>query len=447
MSLTLLSRFKNPAISLDMTSPISFSRPKGIVIAAPSSGSGKTTITLALLRLMHRAGLSVSAAKCGPDYIDPRFHEAACHAECLNLDSFAMSPERIRALVPETDHLVVEGVMGLFDGSQGGRGSTAELARVLDLPVVLVVDTARMAGSVAALVHGFATFDNDVRLAGVILNNIGSDRHETMLRDALEPLDMPVLAALRRRTDLTHQSRHLGLVQAQERGDLDQFIDTVADHLDASLDLPALLGLMTRAAKAERTLTLPPPAQSIAIARDAAFAFAYPHLMKDWRKGGASIAFFSPLDDQPAPKADLIFLPGGYPELYAGKLSANTVFRASMHEAARNGCLIYGECGGYMTLGQALTDAEGTTHPMLGLLDLETSFAHRKLHLGYRNVYADQGPFSGNWAAHEFHYATTVRAQGTPLFSATDGWGATLDPMGLVNGSVSGSFVHIIDKL
>lgn len=430
-----------------MTTLHSSDRPKGLVIAAPSSGSGKTTITLALLRLMYRAGMNVAAAKCGPDYIDPRFHEAACHAECRNLDTFAMTPDRIRSLVPDADFVVVEGVMGLFDGSQGGRGSTAELAAVLGLPVVLVVDTARMAGSVAALVHGFGTYRADIHLAGVILNNTGSDRHESMLRQALEPLNVPVLAALRRRTDLTHPSRHLGLVQAQERDDLDVFIDTVADHLETSLDLGALTGLMGDIAPAKTQSPLRPPAQSIAIARDAAFAFAYPHLLQDWHKGGASISFFAPLDDQPAPAADLIFLPGGYPELYAGRLSANATFMSSVRDAANRGCTVYGECGGYMTLGQALTDAEGTTHPMLGLLQLETSFAHRKLHLGYRRVNAQSGPFAGQWAAHEFHYATTVRAEGTPLFTAKDGWGATLDPMGLVDGTVSGSFAHIIDKL
>ncbi|MCK4712268.1 MAG: cobyrinic acid a,c-diamide synthase, partial [Marinosulfonomonas sp.] len=180
---------------------------------------------------------------------------------------------------------------------------------------------------------------------------------------------------------------------------------------------------------------------------DQAFAFAYPHLLADWRAGGAELQFFSPLADDPAPDADLIFLPGGYPELHAATLSAASIFHASMQAAATKGTQIYGECGGYMTLGNSLTDADGTRHKMLGLLPLDTSFAKRKLHLGYRTVTATDGPFAGTYAAHEFHYATTIQAKGTPLFTAADAEGNNLGAFGLINANICGSFAHLIEKL
>jgi cobyrinic acid a,c-diamide synthase len=190
----------------------------GLILAAPSSGAGKTTVTLALLRLLSREGLDVRGAKSGPDYIDPRFHEAACGAPCPNLDAWAMSPARLADLAAGDGLLIIEGAMGLFDGAPpDGRGAVADLARILSLPVVLVVDAGRMAGSIAPLVAGFAGFDALVRVGGVILNNVGSERHELMLRRALAPLGLPVLAALRRDPGLAQPSRHLGLVQASER--------------------------------------------------------------------------------------------------------------------------------------------------------------------------------------------------------------------------------------
>lgn len=421
---------------------------RGLVIAAPSSGSGKTTLTLGLLRALRRRGVDVAGAKCGPDYIDPRFHEAACGAECPNLDGWAMTPARLRQIYPANELVIVEGVMGLFDGSADGRSSTAELAKTLQLPVVLVVDCARMAQSLAALVAGFCTHDPDVHLAGVILNNVGSDRHERLLRDAMQPSHLPILGAVRRAPGLAHPARHLGLVQAREHPELDAFVERVADHVTTHCDLDALRDLARRAAPAPQACArAAPPAQRIAIAQDAAFAFAYPHLLADWRAAGAEMSFFSPLDDQVPGPADMIFLPGGYPELHAGRLAAAHGFKSAIRDAAAQGTEIYGECGGYMCLGQTLTDAQGHNHDMLGLLDLHTTFAERKLHLGYRKVSADAGPFAGAWAAHEFHYATTSRARGTRLFTAHDAWGQELAPMGLVNGSVSGSFAHLIDPL
>ncbi len=417
----------------------------GLILAAPGSGSGKTTLTLGLLRAFHRRGRDVRGAKSGPDYIDPRFHEAACARPCPNLDAWAMPPERIAALAAGDGLLLIEGAMGLFDGAPPeGKGATADLARVLGLPVVLVVDAAHMAQSVAALVAGFARHDPGVKVAGVILNKVGSPRHEAMLRRALAPLGLPVLGALHRQPGLEHPSRHLGLVQAEERGDLDAWLDHVAGAVAAAVDLDALEALAADLPAAPESPRLPPPGQRIAVAADRAFAFAYPHILDDWRAGGAEVLPFSPLaDEAPAPGADFIFLPGGYPELHAGTLAAANRFKDAIRAAT---CPVWGECGGYMVLGKSLTDAEGVRHEMLGLLDLETSFASRRLHLGYRQVRAAQGPFPGSWAAHEFHYATTLRAEGTPLFEVADAEGTALAPAGLIAGPVAGSFLHLIDR-
>ena len=415
----------------------------GLIVAAPASGSGKTTVTLGLLRALRRRGDPVRSAKSGPDYIDPRFHEAASGAPCATLDAFAMAPARLRALAGGPGTLVVEGAMGLFDGAPpDGRGSTADLARTLGLPVLLVVDGARMAQSAGPLVAGFARADPAVRVAGVLLNRVGSERHATMLRRAVEAAGVPVLGAIPRDAALAHPSRHLGLVQASERPDLDVFIEEAADLVERHADVCAILALADGTLPPCPGPRTPPPAQRVAVARDEAFAFAYPHLLDDWRAGGAELSFFSPLADEPAPSADLVLLPGGYPELHAGRLAAASRFMASLRTASR----VHGECGGYMTLGEGLVGADGRRHAMAGLLALETSFAARRLHLGYRTVEATRGPFPGRWAAHEFHYATVLREEGEPLFAAWDAEGTELAPMGLRRGAASGSFAHLIDR-
>jgi len=412
------------------------------LIAAPASGSGKTTVTLGLLRALTRRGRDVSGAKSGPDYIDPHFHAAACRRACVNLDAWAMTPERIRSLAACGTPLIVEAAMGLFDGAANGAGSAADLAKILNIPVILVVDAGRMSQSVGAVVHGFTNYDPDISIAGIILNNVGSDRHEQLLRDALQ--EIPVIGAMPRSSSLNHPSRHLGLVQAQERPDLEAFLDRAADLIDAHLDLDALPSLGELSFGSQTVL--PPPAQRIAVAQDAAFAFSYPHQLADWQRAGASIATFSPLADDPVPAAEFVYLPGGYPELHARSLAGNKTFLDSLRSTAQNAD-IYGECGGYMVLGETLIDADGQAHQMAGLLPLVTSFADRKRHLGYRVLNAARGKFAGAWHGHEFHYATTVAAKGEPLFTASDATGEALEPMGLVADRVSGSFAHLIDRV
>jgi len=430
--------------------------PRGLLIAAPSSGAGKTTLTLALIRALRTAGHSVVSAKSGPDYIDPRFHEAASGAPCINLDAWAMGPATLSSLAAGqgagNDLMIVEGAMGLFDGAANGQGSAAELAATLSVPVVLVVDCARQSQSVAALVHGFRSFRADVEISGVILNRVGSARHEDMLRTALAPLGVPVFGALPRSPDLVLPERHLGLVQAFEHPDIEAFLERAAHLCAQNVDLAAIAGTAGVIADGTRKRPgLPAPlGQRIAIARDVAFAFAYQHLLDFWRREGAELSFFSPLaDEAPDLGSDAIFLPGGYPELQAPTLASAGNFKAGLREAAHTGNLIYGECGGYMVLGQGLVDADGARHEMLGLLPLETSFANRTRHLGYRRLEPMGGlPWNTPLTAHEFHYATIAgEGEADRLFRAADAEGNTLPDMGLRSGSVMGSFAHVIGQV
>ncbi len=420
----------------------------GLIFAAPASGSGKTTVSLGFLRAVARNDVAIRSAKSGPDYIDPRFHAAASGKDCVNLDAWAMTPDRLRSLAyrPSDETLLIEGAMGLFDGAPpDGKGATADLARMLRLPVVLIIDCGRMAGSVAAIARGFMTHAADVKVAGVILNNVGSARHEAMLRTALS--DITIFGAVPRDAVLVQPSRHLGLQQAEERADLDSFLETAADIMDRHLDIPALLRLADQnPVRNGQPRPLAPPGQRIAIASDRAFGFSYPHMLTDWQQAGAELRLFSPLADAPVPKADFIYLPGGYPELHAARLAQAQTFLSTLRAAAQT-TPIYGECGGYMVLGEGLVDADGTRHQMAGLLRLETSFAQRRLHLGYRHLSPLRGPFDTRFAGHEFHYATTLRADGAPLFSAHDAEGTPLPDMGLVNGHVAGSFTHVIDTI
>ena len=412
------------------------------IIAAPSSGSGKTTITLGLLRAFARRGIAVRGAKSGPDYIDPQFHAAACGTTCYNLDAWAMSADQISALADQPEFQIIEGAMGLFDGAPpDGKGASADLARLLDLPVVLVVDAAAMSQSIAPLVKGFACHDPQVRIAGVILNKVGSDRHERLLRQALAATGLPVFGALRRLPAIARPSRHLGLVQAGEMPDLEVFLDHAATEVSQSLDLDALLALAAK----PPTFASPTPSQSpqrIALASDAAFSFRYAHQNAHLLALGCELVPFSPLADDPIPTADRVLLPGGYPELHAARLASTARFLNSLREAAGSAPIV-GECGGYMVLGEALTDASGETHKLAGLLPLHTSFAKRKLHLGYR-ILRNRLTGEAGIKAHEFHYATTLRADGDPLFDAQDAEGNDLGAMGLIAGNVSGSFAHLI---
>jgi len=430
---------------------------QGLVIAGLASGSGKTTVTLGFLRTLFKHGFEFCAAKAGPDYIDCAYL-AASNRPAFNLDAFAMPDEMVRGLAQNApgETLVVEGVMGLFDGTDGGKGSSVAVAAQLGAGIILVIDARHQAQTAAAIASGIATqLPRESPLVGVVLNRIASPRHKALIASALKERDIPFFGALPMDSDISVPSRHLGLVQSHDlaaQGRLDALIDAAASRVEMHLDWRAMyaaarpLALPIETAHADPAID--PPAQRIAMANDAAFGFHYVHMIDAWRKRGAEIIPFSPLNDEaPAAGSDFIFLPGGYPELHLPRLSNAQKFRHGVRDAAKNGVWVYGECGGFMTLGQTIIDADGTVFPMLGLLDLETSFAARQLHLGYRILQAKR-PL--DWlsrtaiSAHEFHYTTAVSSKGDPLFSASDAAGAPLPDIGLVRGTVAGSYAHVI---
>ena len=449
----------------------------GWLVAAPRSGGGKTTVTLALVAALRRRGVRVRTAKCGPDYIDPAFHAAASGAPGVNLDSWAMPPALLDRLFAEAAadaaFLVVESAMGLFDGVAGppGRtGSAADVAARYRLPVLLVLDVSGQAQTAAAVAHGMAGFDPAVQVGGVVLNRVGSEKHRRAVEAAMR---LPVLGAVPRDPSLTLPERHLGLVQAAEHPALDAQLARLADMAERCLDMERILGVPTASinplplAGEERvrvavrmadtagaaTLTptlsrqrereaVPPPGQRIALANDAAFSFTYPHVLSAWRDAGAEVLPFSPLADEPPPDdADCCWLPGGYPELHAGVLAAASRFHAGLCRFAATRP-VHGECGGHMVLGAGLTDGDGARHAMAGLLDHATSFARRALHLGYRRATLPGGAVL---RGHEFHYAT-VTEPGTDLPYATveDAGGVALGLAGGRRGHVTGSFFHAI---
>jgi cobyrinic acid a,c-diamide synthase len=444
-----------------------------LIVAAPRSGAGKTTVTLGLLAALRRRGVRVRAAKAGPDYIDPAFHAAATGAASVNLDTWAMRPALLDALVADTAHeadlLVIEGAMGLFDGVPGepGRsGAAADLAARWGVPVLLVLDVAGQSQSAAAVAAGFATYDPAVRLAGVILNRVGSERHRRLVADAIARIGVTVLGALPRDPTLVLPERHLGLVQAQEHGDLAQRLARLAEAMEKHCDVDAIVvaakawmpGTDPRVASRPGTgmmkgelSALPPPGQRIALAADAAFSFIYPHLLAAWRRSGAEIIPFSPLADAAPPEdCDICWLPGGYPELHAGALAAAQTFRVGLARFAATRP-VHGECGGYMVLGAGLVDADGTHHAMTGLLGHATSFAQRKLHLGYRAAQllatCPIGAAGARVRGHEFHHASVIeRGSDEPLVELRDAQGQLVAESGSRRGNVSGTFFHVIAR-
>jgi cobyrinic acid a,c-diamide synthase len=434
---------------------------RGLMIAAPRSGSGKTTLTLGLLRALRRSGRSLVGVKSGPDYIDPAFHAAASGAPSVNLDSWAMPRELVETLAGEAargrELLLCEASMGLFDGVPGetGRtGASADVAAALGLPVLLMIDVSGQAQSAAAVVKGCVSYDPRIEVLGVVLNRVGSARHRRLAGEAIEALGVEVVGSIPRLDALALPERHLGLVQAGEFEALDQRLDEIADAVAAHVDLSAIEALarpLKLMPSAIPPAALAPPGQCIALARDAAFSFLYPHLLSGWRAAGAELRFFSPLADEPPPEdCDACWLPGGYPELHAGQLAGAARFRQGLRRFAR-ARPVHGECGGYMALGAALTDASGARHEMAGLLGVETSFAKRRMTLGYREATLDAdsalGPAGARFRGHEFHYATIVSlGDDPPLAFVRDPYGSAPERSGSRRGGVTGSFFHAIAR-
>ena len=402
--------------------------PPGLMISAPASGTGKTT-------LMFRAqGIAVQPFKSGPDYIDPAFHTAASGRASFNLDSWSMERTIIDGLVGNAlgaDLILAEGSMGLFDGvaipGACGNGASADIAAHFGWPVVLVLDVSGAAQSVAATARGFRDMRPDVQLAGVVLNRVASP-------------ELP--------------ERHLGLVQAGEQENLPEILADTAEFVSTHVDLDALrTAAYGKRDGAARPARIPPPGQRIALAQDNAFAFVYPHLLAGWRAAGAEVLPFSPLQNQaPDPSADVCWLPGGYPELHAGKLAAADQFRTGLAKFVQSHP-VHGECGGYMAMGAGLVDKDGVRHRMAGLLGLETSFAKRKMHLGYRNAELNAAipgqTIRARLRGHEFHYATILEEPDAPLARITDSNGLEVPEAGSVRkfdsgGVATGTFFHMI---
>ncbi len=428
--------------------------PPGILISAPSSGTGKTTVMLGLLRALAEDGLKVQPFKSGPDYIDPAFHHAAARRPAFNLDTWAMPPSLAGGISEQAqgaDIVVAEGSMGLFDGvatrGENGFGSSAETALMMGWPVVLVIDVGGQAQSAAATALGFKTYNPDLPFAGVILNRCASPRHERLARLGMDKAGVNILGVLPRRGDLALPERHLGLIQAVEHPDLEEAITGYAAFLREHVDLEAIKAA-ARAGDAKSGTLPKPPAQRIALARDAAFSFTYPHLLTGWRNAGAEILPFSPLaNEAPNPSADLVWLPGGYPELHAGKLAANQTYLNGLRKHAETKP-VHGECGGYMALGTALIDKEGTRHEMAGLLGLVTSYEKRKFHLGYRQATLNAPMLGFDTGArlrgHEFHYTTILEEPDEPLAQVGDADGNPVPETGSIKGHVTGTFFHLI---
>ncbi|UWQ92498.1 cobyrinate a,c-diamide synthase [Rhodobacteraceae bacterium M382] len=430
--------------------------PAGLMISAPASGTGKTTVMLGLLRALADDGLAVQPFKSGPDYIDPAFHLAAAGRASFNLDTWAMAPDLLNAISAQAEGAEIcigEGSMGLYDGvatrGQTAFGTSAETAKRMGWPVILVVDVGGQAQSAAATALGFKNYDPELPFAGVILNRVASPRHERLTRLGMERAGIKFLGSLPRRGDLTLPERHLGLIQAVEHPDLDAAIAGYATFLRYNVDLDAIKAAAMAGPVEPATNGLPkPPAQRIALARDAAFSFTYPHLLKGWRDAGAEILPFSPLaDEAPAADADLVWLPGGYPELHGGTLAAAENFRAGLCKHAQTKP-VHGECGGYMALGEALIDKQGVRHQMAGLLGLVTSYEKRKFHLGYRRAVLGAGMpgFDAGRAlrGHEFHYSTILDEPDAPLAQVFDADGNPVPETGSIKGNVTGTFFHLI---
>jgi cobyrinic acid a,c-diamide synthase len=428
------------------------------LIAAPASGSGKTLVSLALTALARRRGQSIQTFKVGPDYLDPQLLSAASGRPCRNLDPLLCGEAWVQHSFQQhgsaADLSLVEGVMGLFDGrGPSSEGSSAHVAQLLELPVVLVVEASRQAGSVAALVRGFRDHQPQLQLAGVVLNGVGSARHHALLTEALASIAMPLLGALPRHESLELPSRHLGLLPAHELADLEERIGAWADLAQRHLDLDQLWPLLQAAEPAGTTAATSPSPRAanepvrIAIASDAAFHFRYPEASELLMQQGVEVLSWSPLADQPLPEGcQALVLPGGYPELHAAQLAASQRSLQELRRAHQQGLPIYAECGGLLLLGQHLHDKEGGSHAMAGLLPFRAK--RGSLSLGYRSATALGNGLvlqrGDQLCGHEFHrWQLSCSADSTDQLWQLEGWGCPAHPEGWSRLNLHASWLHL----
>jgi len=433
----------------------------GLVVAATGSGRGKTSLAVGLLTALTRRGYRAAAFKAGPDFLDPMHHQAATGRPSHNLDAWMLSEEAVRDLFSRhaatADVAVVEGVMGLFDGFSGASdaGSTARLAKILGLPVLLTVDARAMGRSAAALVKGFAEFDPDLEFLGVVFNQVGGEGHREILAQAMKSVpDMPVLGYLPRDAALTLPSRHLGLCAPGQDTGYAAVCAALADAVESRLDVARLLDNLPLLDLSDLAAAPPPPPRvRLGVARDAAFSFYYEENLRLLRAAGAEIVPFSPLGDAALPPGlDGLYLGGGYPELFAARLAENAAMRRAVRDFCAAGRPVYAECGGFMYLMQTLTDAAGAVFPMAGVFPFAATMGPRFSALGYREAVtlADSllGPAGTTARGHEFHYSRLAPAPGASpnvdaIYSLSGRSGRLEAPEGFALGHVLGSYVHL----
>lgn len=396
---------------------------KAFLIAAPWSNSGKTTVTLGLSRWFTNQGFKVQPFKCGPDYIDTIHHGTAARQAAINLDTVMMPEEHVVEIFKKhqqnADISIVEGVMGLFDGAVKDRGSSASIAKLLDIPVVLVVNASSMAYTIAPILHGLKTFDPEVKLAGVIFNFVKTESHYAFLKEACDTVGIRSLGYIPPNEEINIPSRHLGL---HIDDTFEEVIEKSATHIASHLSISELLELANDTQVFQKK-TLVKKAisntKTIAIAKDEAFSFTYLENLK-WIESIGNVVYFSPIKDAVLPEADYIYLAGGYPELYLQELSQNIAMRAQIKEAADRGVKILAECGGMMYLGDTIIDETGKGHSMAGVFSFNTSMEAKKLSLGYRKVVYNDMELWG----HEFHYSKVLNDDTIPtigrVFSARE---------------------------
>ena len=431
-----------------------------IVIAATQSGSGKTTIVTGLLSALRAKGLLVQSFKIGPDYIDPGYHELASGQPGHNLDSWLVPTERLRDIFVHSagraDIAVIEGVMGLYDGGREGVSSTAEIAKLLKAPVLLVIDAKSMGASAAAIARGFRDYDSEVRFAGVLLNRLGSPTHEAMIAEAMEKQGIPVFGALRRNDALKMPERHLGLLPVTENAEK-EIVESIGQAVASQVQMEEIIRLARAAAPLE---TREPAgtenggiaaskAVRIAVAKDEAFSFYYPESLQVLKDFGAELLEFSPLHDRVVPKADGLILGGGFPEMFAEKLCGNASMGQSIKEAAISGMPIYAECGGFMYLMEGMRDFSGREYPMAGVFPGVAAMNQKLQMVGYVTAELQQdtvlGPKGTKIRGHEFHFSSELEVDAScpRAFLFTRLRNGAVYPAGYVKGNAVGSYLHL----
>jgi len=414
------------------------------LIAAPASHTGKTTVTLALLRAFSQQGFRVQPYKCGPDYLDPFHHTRAAGRQSINLDTFMMSETYVqdiyRQYLSDADIAILEGVMGLFDGAQKMQGSSAEIAILLNIPVILVINAKAMAYSVAPLIYGFKQFDKRLKIKGVIFNYVNTASHYQFLTEACEDVGVEALGYIPKNDQLQIPSRHLGLSISDDL-DYDNLINTAATHVSQHIDLERLLTVTTTSFQPVRSQALASPKRrlKILVAQDAAFNFIYYENLQKLSQYGELI-FFSPLTDKQLPAGDFLYLAGGYPELFLEALSSNHSMKASILTYCETGGLTYAECGGMMYLGQTITNEQEQTFEMVNFLELTTSMVNKRLHLGYRKIQLNDVEIRG----HEFHYSSaTVLKQMQTLGNIYNAKGLAVSSSLYRKQNTFASYIHV----